>query len=82
MMRDAQAASNEAIDRYNAAFKPMQTHLDQMAHAISAYDEDGMGERPKSKFILTAVRSAFELAAVVGGLASIVAVLIVLTAMV
>lgn len=67
-------------ERYKMSF---ERHHDQakIAHAIAAYEETRMSARPNPKFILTAVRSAFELAAVVGGLASIVAVLIVISAM-
>ena len=79
--KDQQQASPEAIARYKASFDPMRTDQDQITRAIAAYEEARMSARPKPKFILTAVRSAFELAAVVGGLASIVAMLIVLTAM-
>jgi hypothetical protein len=79
--KDQQQASPEAIERYKASFE-MQHDQAKIAHAIATYEETRMSARPKPKFILTAVRSAFELAAVTGGLASIVAVLIVLTAMV
>jgi len=78
--KNQQQASPEAIERYKMSF---ERHHDQakISHAIAAYEETRMSARPKPKFILTAVRSAFELAAIVGGLAAIVGVLIVLTAM-
>jgi hypothetical protein len=79
--KDQQQASPEAIERYRRSFSELHevpSWTPDMPFYQSPYRDY---ERPKFKFILTAVRSVCELAAVVGGLAAIVGVLIVLTAM-
>jgi len=78
--KNQQQASPEAIERYRRSFSEL--------HEVPSWTPDmPFYQSPprqrtlsKPKFILTAVRSVCELAAVVGGLAAIVAVLIVLTA--
>lgn len=83
--KDQRQASPEAIERYRMSFSESQAK-----YGIPAETPDMLFyqspqrqeyERAKPKFILTAVRSALELAALIGGLAAIVGVLIVLTAM-
>ena len=87
--KDQQQASPEAIAQWrerNASMAPPyvkpngQIDRARINAALAEYEESRLGERPKPKFILTAVRSALELAALIGGLAAIVGVLIVLTA--
>ena len=78
--KDQQQASSEAIERYRKSFSELQevpSWTPDMPFYQIQYREY---ERAKPKFILTAVRSALELAALIGGLAAIVGVLIVLTA--
>lgn len=80
--KDQRQASPEAIKRYQRSFSELQ-EIPSWTPDVPFYQSPQRQEyeRAKPKFILTAVRSALELAAVIGGLAAIVGVLIVLSAM-